>query len=66
MIEFNEALMASMKKFESVFHDIVPLCVIPGRVSNEELIDAIEQSLAQGKNLLPERFGYATPGDKIY
>lgn len=66
MIEFNEALMESMKRFEGVFHDVVPLRMISGRVSNEELIEAIEQSLAQGKNLLPERFGYAEPGDKIY
>lgn len=66
MIEFNGELMESMKKFESAFHDIVPLRMIPDRVSNQELIEAIEQSLAQGKNLLPERFGYAKLGDKIY
>lgn len=66
MIEFNEALMKSMEKFEAAFHDVVPLRMIPGQVTNAELIEVIEQSLAQGRNLLPERFGYADPGDKIY
>ena len=58
MIEINNELITSMRKFKEVFGEIVPLRELPHNIANEDLIAAINDSIAQNCNLLPERFGF--------
>ena len=58
MIELNEELINAMKLFNKRLGDVVPLREIPQRVTNEELLDAINYSIMNNHNILPERFGY--------
>ena len=66
MIEFNQELQSAMNQFKSVFGDIVPLRQISTAVTNEQLISAIHESIMEGVNLLPLRFGYTNDADKTY
>lgn len=58
MIEMNNELITAMRKFKEVFGDVVPLREIPQDISNEDLIAAINDSIEQDYDLLPERFGF--------
>jgi hypothetical protein len=58
MITFDEEMNKWLDLFYQQFHDIVPLMQIPGKVGNEQLIDAIKKSLEAKENLLPAIFGY--------
>lgn len=58
MIEMNNELINAMRKFKEVFGDIVPLRELPQNITNENLLEAINASIEQNVNLLPERFGY--------
>ena len=58
MIEMNNELITAMRRFQEVFGDIVPLRELPQNVSNEDLIAAINDSIEQNRDLLPERFGF--------
>ena len=58
MIEMNNELITAMRKFKEVFGDIVPLRELPQDIANEDLIAAINDSIAQNCDLLPERFGF--------
>lgn len=58
MIELNEELINAMKLFNKRLGDVVPLRKIPPEVTNEELLNAINYSLTNNYNILPERFGY--------
>ena len=58
MVEMNEEIITAMRKFKAVFGDIVPLREIPQDISNEDLISAINDSIKQNCNLLPERLGF--------
>ena len=58
IIFFNNELITSMRKFKEVFGDTVPLRELPHNIANEDLIAAINDSIAQNCNLLPERFGF--------
>ena len=58
MIEINNELITSMRKFKEVFGEIIPLRELPHNIANEDLIAAINDSIAQNCNLLPERFGF--------
>ena len=56
MIEMNNELITAMRRFKEVFGDIVPLRELPQDISNEDLIAAINDSIEQNCDLLPERF----------
>ena len=58
MVEINNKLVTAMKKFKEVFGDIVSLQELPQDISNEDLIAAINDSIKQNCDLLPERFGF--------
>ena len=58
MIEMNNELITAMRRFKEVFGDIVPLRELPQDISNEDLIAAINDSIEQNCDLLPERFGF--------
>lgn len=58
-IELNNELLVAMRKFKEVFGDIVPLRELPQDISNEELLEALSDSIEQGRDLLAERFGFA-------
>ena len=58
MIELNEELINAMKLFNKRLGDVVPLREIPPEVIHEELLDAINYSITNNHNILPERFGY--------
>lgn len=58
MIEMNSELISTMRKFKDTFGDIVPLRELPADTTNEDVINAVNESLSANKNLLPERFGY--------
>jgi len=47
-----------MRKFKEVFGDVVPLRELPQDTTNEDLIAAINDSIEQNCDLLPERFGF--------
>jgi len=66
VIVFNEEIREYFKLFHEQFHDVVPLRQISGRVTNEQIIDAIKKSLKAKKNLLPEIFGYGDNPDLLY
>ncbi|MFR7360424.1 MAG: hypothetical protein ACLUTV_15850 [Dorea longicatena] len=66
MIIFDAEMKEKMMIFSEVFDDIVPLRQISTAVTNEQLIDAIDRSIAAKKNLLPEIFGYSDENDKTY
>ncbi len=65
-MEFNEELRCWFKKFKETFKDSVPLMLIGGDVSNDELIAIIKKSIDESKNLLPEYFGYDSDPNKTY
>lgn len=65
-MDFNEELKCWFKKYKEKFNDSVPLMLIEGDVSNEELIAIIKKSIDENKNLLPEYFGYDSDPNKIY
>ena len=54
----TKELTDKMKAFKEKFNDIVPLFQLPANVTQEELIAAIDRSIEEEKNLLPEIFGY--------
>mgnify|MGYP000865342801 FL=1 len=58
MIEMNNELVTAMRRFKEAFGDIVPLRELPQDISNEDLIAAINDSIEQNCDLLPERFGF--------
>jgi len=58
MIVFDEDLKRWFRLFRELFHHNPPLEQIPEGVDNEQLIDAIKQSIEAGENLLPVIFGY--------
>lgn len=58
MIEMNNELITAMRKFKEVFGDIVPLRELPQDTTNEDLMAAINDSIEQNCDLLPERFGF--------
>ena len=58
MIDMNNELSTAMRRFAIVFGDIVPLQEFPKDISNEDLIAAINDSIEQNRDLLPERFGF--------
>ena len=58
MIEINSDMITAIRKFKEVFGDIVPLRELPQDISNEDLIAAINDSIEQNRNCLPERFGF--------
>jgi hypothetical protein len=58
MIEMNNELITAMRRFQEMFGDIVPLLELPQDVSNENLIAAINDSIEQNCDLMPERFGF--------
>lgn len=66
MLMFNDELKNYLMKFKETFGDIVPLRQISPTVTNEQLIDAIKQSVEQKNNLLPQIFGYCNSKDKVY
>lgn len=66
MIEFNDELKEYMLLFKKTFNDVVPLRQISTAVTNEQLIDAIKQSIEQNKNLLPQIFGFSNSTNKTY
>jgi len=51
-------LITAMRKFKEVFGDVVPLRELPQDTTNEDLIAAINDSIEQNCDLLPERFGF--------
>ena len=58
MIEMNNELISAMRKFKEVFGDIVPLRELPQSTTNEEVINAINESIEKKVNKLPDLFGY--------
>ena len=58
MIEMNDELIIAMRRFKEEFGDIVPVREMPANVTNENLIYAINDSIEQKTNILPERLGY--------
>ena len=66
MLVFDAVLKEKMKEFKDVIGDIVPLRQISTAVTNEQLIAAIDKSIEQKKNLLPEIFGYSNESKKTY
>lgn len=58
MIEMNNELITAMRKFKEVFGDVVPLRELPQDTTNEDLMAAINDSIEQNCDLLPERFGF--------
>ena len=66
MITFDEEMKKWFRLFFEAFHDVVPLRQISGRVTNEQLIDAIKQSIEARENLLPTIFGYGGNEDLEY
>lgn len=58
MIELNDELTNAMKLFNKKLGEVVPLREIPPGVTNDELMDAINYSILNKHNILPERFGY--------
>ena len=66
MIEFNDELKEYMLLFKQTFNDIVPLRQISTAVTNEQLIEAIKQSVEQNENLLPQIFGFSNSANKTY
>ena len=57
-MKLSKELIDNMKEFKKKFNDVVPLTQIPSSVTEEELICAIRRSIEEGKNLLPDIFGY--------
>lgn len=66
MIVYDERIKEKMLLFKKTFNDVVPLRQISDAVTNEQLIDAIEKSIAAKENLLPEIFGYSNEKNKTY
>lgn len=66
MITFNDELKRKMLDFKRRFDDIVPLRQISPSVTNEQLISAIDQSIENGENMLPQIFGYENSSEKTY
>ena len=66
MITFDEEMETWMELFCDRFDDIVPLMQISTSVTNEQLIDAIRQSIEAKENLLPVIFGYGGKRDVRY
>jgi hypothetical protein len=65
MITFDDEMKKWFRLFSEQFHDVVPLAQISGLVTNEQLIDAIKQSIEAKEDLLPVIFGYGgKPGVK--
>jgi hypothetical protein len=58
LIELNEELTNAMKLFNKKLGKVIPLREIPPEVTNDELMDAINYSITNNQNILPERFGY--------
>ncbi|MBR2804907.1 MAG: hypothetical protein IKE20_07190 [Eggerthellaceae bacterium] len=65
MIELNEPFWELDDKFYDAFQDRIPLRMIPSSASFEELKAVVEQSIAQGKNLLPGFYGYGEHRDRL-
>jgi len=58
MIKMNNELISAMRKFNEVFGDIVPLREFPQSTTNEEVINAINESVESRVNKLPNLFDY--------
>lgn len=60
MVELNEEFRKLNNLMYETFGDRIPLRQIPQSVTNEEISEAVRQSVAEGRNLLPSLFGYGT------
>ena len=66
MIIFDSEMKEYLDLFEKTFNDVVPLRQISFAATNEQLINAIKQSVEQNENLLPQIFGYGKSKTKVY
>lgn len=56
MIIVNYELIIAMRRFRNFFRESVPLKEISDNITNEELINAINESIDAKENLIPKIF----------
>ena len=66
MVEFTKEFDEWNDKYKEKFGEWVPMMMIPQVETTEGLIDKIKQSLAAGKNLLPEFYDWKYDGSVLY
>lgn len=58
MIDFNKELTEYIIGYNRTFNEIIPFTKLSVDITNEQLIDAVKQSINCKQNLLPDIFGY--------
>lgn len=66
MIIVNYELIIAMRRFRNFFRESVSLREIPNNITNEELINAINDSINAKENLIPKIFGFGGVNEETF